>query len=54
MKACCVTCARFFILSAAESECSNADVCLDCLRVESEATRAVLAARGIVLLAAPW
>jgi hypothetical protein len=48
-KVLCVVCSNFFMLPKTCLECCNWNVCLACLRAESEETNARLAERGIVL-----
>ncbi len=49
VKVLCGTCSQWFQTPRQCLECSNWNVCLPCLAHESEATRKVLAARGIVI-----
>lgn len=49
VKIVCQQCAQFFQTPRQCLECSNWNTCLECLRKESEETKAKLSARGIVI-----
>lgn len=48
-KVLCAVCSNFFETPVQCLECSNWNVCMPCLRLESEEIQAVLRSRGITI-----